>query len=158
MDELRISTETVCFIIARARAFHVKTAPTGMGDGTNPVDDNYQLVLEERPTDATEEELQRALEALNVEEMTHLLALMWLGRGDETIDEPGLTVPHPRMTERAFVLVPLLELEPELLHPVTGEPLAARLARGGLERVDRLHPPEAIARPGCTGGRTPDDE
>jgi 2-amino-4-hydroxy-6-hydroxymethyldihydropteridine diphosphokinase len=31
--------------------------------------------------------------------------------GDETIKEPDLTVPHPRMHERAFVLVPLLELE-----------------------------------------------
>ena len=30
--------------------------------------------------------------------------------GDRTIDEPGLSVPHPRMHERAFVLVPLLEL------------------------------------------------
>jgi 2-amino-4-hydroxy-6-hydroxymethyldihydropteridine diphosphokinase len=31
--------------------------------------------------------------------------------GDERIDEPGLTVPHPRMHERGFVLIPLLELE-----------------------------------------------
>ena len=34
-----------------------------------------------------------------------------LGYGREEIDEPGLQVPHPRMHERAFVLVPLLELE-----------------------------------------------
>lgn len=33
---------------------------------------------------------------------------------DETIDEEGLIVPHPRMTERAFVLVPLAEIAPEL--------------------------------------------
>jgi 2-amino-4-hydroxy-6-hydroxymethyldihydropteridine diphosphokinase len=31
--------------------------------------------------------------------------------GDRTIDEPGLVVPHPRMHERAFVLVPLAELD-----------------------------------------------
>src|SRR5262249_3614978 len=32
--------------------------------------------------------------------------------GDEHIDDPGLAVPHPRMRERAFVMVPLRELEP----------------------------------------------
>jgi 2-amino-4-hydroxy-6-hydroxymethyldihydropteridine diphosphokinase len=37
--------------------------------------------------------------------------------GDETIDEPGLTVPHPRLHERIFVLEPLNELDPELTLP-----------------------------------------
>jgi 2-amino-4-hydroxy-6-hydroxymethyldihydropteridine diphosphokinase len=35
--------------------------------------------------------------------------------GDETIDEPGLAVPHPRMHERRFVLEPLAELAPGLV-------------------------------------------
>jgi 2-amino-4-hydroxy-6-hydroxymethyldihydropteridine diphosphokinase len=34
--------------------------------------------------------------------------------GDEQIDEPGLTVPHPRLHERAFVLEPLAEIDPDL--------------------------------------------
>lgn len=37
--------------------------------------------------------------------------------GNTIIDEPDLAVPHPRMTERAFVLAPLLEIEPELALP-----------------------------------------
>lgn len=44
--------------------------------------------------------------------------------GDRRIDRPGLTVPHPRMNERAFVLVPLLELEPALREPGTGRAYA----------------------------------
>jgi 2-amino-4-hydroxy-6-hydroxymethyldihydropteridine diphosphokinase len=40
--------------------------------------------------------------------------------GDETIDEPGLTVPHPRLHERRFALEPLLDLDPELAIPGRG--------------------------------------
>jgi 2-amino-4-hydroxy-6-hydroxymethyldihydropteridine diphosphokinase len=44
--------------------------------------------------------------------------------GDQVIDRPGLTVPHPRMLERAFVRLPLAQVaEPGLRHPVTGERL-----------------------------------
>ena len=37
--------------------------------------------------------------------------------GHETVDEPGLTVPHPRLTERSFTLEPLVELDPGLTLP-----------------------------------------
>jgi 2-amino-4-hydroxy-6-hydroxymethyldihydropteridine diphosphokinase len=37
--------------------------------------------------------------------------------GTETVEEPGLTVPHPRLAERQFVLEPLHELEPDLTLP-----------------------------------------
>lgn len=37
--------------------------------------------------------------------------------GDEVIDVPGLTIPHPRMLERAFVLVPLADVAPNWQHP-----------------------------------------
>jgi 2-amino-4-hydroxy-6-hydroxymethyldihydropteridine diphosphokinase len=40
--------------------------------------------------------------------------------GDAEVDEPGLTVPHPRLHERAFVLEPLAELVPELVVPGRG--------------------------------------
>jgi 2-amino-4-hydroxy-6-hydroxymethyldihydropteridine diphosphokinase len=46
-------------------------------------------------------------------------------------DDPDLTLPHPRLAERAFVLVPLLELSPDLTDPRTGEPYAAALTRVG---------------------------
>ena len=40
--------------------------------------------------------------------------------GGETIEEPGLTVPHPRLHERRFALEPLLDLDPELAIPGRG--------------------------------------
>ena len=50
-------------------------------------------------------------------------------------DDPELTLPHPRIAERAFVLVPLLELSPGLADPRTGEPYAAALERIGRSGV-----------------------
>ena len=47
--------------------------------------------------------------------------------GDEVVDEPGLTVPHPRLHERLFALEPLFELDPGLVVPGRG-PLAAIIA------------------------------
>ena len=40
--------------------------------------------------------------------------------GAETIDEPGLRVPHPRLHERGFALEPLAELDPDLVIPGCG--------------------------------------
>ena len=40
--------------------------------------------------------------------------------GDEALDEPGLTIPHPRLHERAFALEPLAELDPDLVVPGHG--------------------------------------
>jgi 2-amino-4-hydroxy-6-hydroxymethyldihydropteridine diphosphokinase len=50
--------------------------------------------------------------------------------GDETVDEPGLTVPHPRLHERRFALEPLAELDPTVEIPGRGS-VSALLA--GLE-------------------------
>ena len=50
--------------------------------------------------------------------------------GDESLDEPGLTVPHPRLHERAFALDPLAELDPGLVVPGLGplETLRSKLS------------------------------
>ena len=41
--------------------------------------------------------------------------------GDLIMETPILVIPHPRLTERAFVLVPLVDIAPRLKHPVSGK-------------------------------------
>ncbi|BAF58387.1 MAG: 2-amino-4-hydroxy-6-hydroxymethyldihydropteridine diphosphokinase [Pelotomaculum sp.] len=67
-----------------------------------------------------------------------LIDLDLLVYGDEEIDTPALTVPHPRMGERAFVMVPLAELVPDLTVPGRGR--AAELAEklAGEQKICRF--------------------
>lgn len=48
--------------------------------------------------------------------------------GECLVDTPQLRVPHPKLQERRFVLEPLVEIAPDLKHPVTGESMRALLA------------------------------
>jgi len=57
--------------------------------------------------------------------------------GDRVIAEPGLVVPHPRMHERAFVLAPLAEIDPDAIVPGKG-PVAAQLASCANQKVEKL--------------------
>jgi 2-amino-4-hydroxy-6-hydroxymethyldihydropteridine diphosphokinase len=57
--------------------------------------------------------------------------------GDRVLDEQGLSIPHPRMHERAFVLVPLAEIAPEVVIPGRGRvtDLLAAVATDGVSLV-----------------------
>jgi 2-amino-4-hydroxy-6-hydroxymethyldihydropteridine diphosphokinase len=62
--------------------------------------------------------------------------------GDETVDTPELQVPHPRMTERRFVLEPLAEIAPGLQHPswsgTVSDLLARRQDRSEVRRLGEI--------------------
>jgi 2-amino-4-hydroxy-6-hydroxymethyldihydropteridine diphosphokinase len=66
--------------------------------------------------------------------------------GDEAIDSAELKIPHPRMAERRFVLVPLAEIAPEAMHPVAKKSVRELLA----ETTDRSE----VRR--IAGGKRPD--
>jgi 2-amino-4-hydroxy-6-hydroxymethyldihydropteridine diphosphokinase len=68
--------------------------------------------------------------------------------GDAAIDEPGLTVPHPRMHERGFVLAPLLELDADPPLPGGRRAASLRLAPGALAGVRPFAPPLPVRRGG----------
>ena len=55
---------------------------------------------------------------------------------DVSIDKPELTLPHPRLFERAFVLVPLAEIAPDRV--IAGRSVAAALAELSTDGIERL--------------------
>ena len=82
MPELTISLNQVCFVIVKLRQFEVKDVATVADPGSNASDDGMADVLEDRPGDATQQELRRFISALDIDRQADLVALAWLGRGD----------------------------------------------------------------------------
>ena len=62
--------------------------------------------------------------------------------GDLVIEEDDLRLPHPELAQRAFVLVPLVELDPQVTHPASGLSVVQMLSRlehkSPVKRISRL--------------------
>ncbi|MCK4846554.1 MAG: 2-amino-4-hydroxy-6-hydroxymethyldihydropteridine diphosphokinase [Deltaproteobacteria bacterium] len=128
---------------------YYKTKPWG-GDSIEAQADFINGVIEIE-TELTAEELLKALKAIEVD-MGRVKAAHWGPRvidldiifyGNEIIDEDDLKVPHPYMHERGFVLVPLMDIAPEMIHPKNGKSVRELLdklvslegTQEGIERV-----------------------
>ena len=105
----------------RASSFH-ETDPVGVIDQPKFVNAVAEVSTQLAPRDLLESLLaiERELGRDRSREQRwgpRTLDLDLLLYGGEMIDEPGLTVPHPRLAERRFVLEPLHELVPHLVLP-----------------------------------------
>ncbi len=63
------------------------------------------------------------------------------------IDTPQLIIPHPRMMQRAFVLVPFAEIAPDIIHPVSHETIRELLSHlGYIEGVQRFNDDKSLIK------------
>jgi 2-amino-4-hydroxy-6-hydroxymethyldihydropteridine diphosphokinase len=61
---------------------------------------------------------------------------------DLVFDSPELIIPHPRLHERAFVLIPLADLAPDLYHPRLGKTVKELLSESDLSGIEPYSQPE----------------
>jgi 2-amino-4-hydroxy-6-hydroxymethyldihydropteridine diphosphokinase len=100
-----------------------RTAPVGYVDQPDFINAVAQLETSLTPRGlleallAIEHQHGRVREFTNAPRTLDLDVLLY---GDEAVTEPGLTIPHPRMHERAFVMVPLAEIAPDAFVPGRG--------------------------------------
>lgn len=111
--DLNISPDKVCFIIVKAREFDAKDVLTDVGESSNATDDGMREVLEDTPDDPVRMELTTVISGLNEDEQIDLVALAWLGRGDDSVENfaalrAEATRAHNKRTARYLLGMPLL--------------------------------------------------
>lgn len=109
--------------IVSLSAFYV-TAPWGFASDNSFLNAVVCVETSLRPlevlkeTQAIERELGRTSKSLGGVYSDRLIDIDLLLYGDTIMDEEGLILPHPLMTERRFVMEPLAEIAPDVMHPL----------------------------------------
>lgn len=110
------------FADVRVSSYH-ETAPVGYLDQPSFLNAALVATVDESPEALLawmlelERQRGRTREVANGPRTLDLDLILY---GDVVVSKPGLTVPHPRFRDRAFVLEPLAEIAPSLVDPVTG--------------------------------------
>ena len=123
-----------------------ESEPFGVGDEQQPMYLNMAVSIETKldPEQLLSEliEIERVNGRVRMQKNeSRTLDLDVLMFGEAILDTPDLTVPHLRMHERAFVMLPLAEIAPHLAHPVlrrTMSEIAAGLSCQGVRRSGSL--------------------
>jgi 2-amino-4-hydroxy-6-hydroxymethyldihydropteridine diphosphokinase len=129
--------------LLRAMSSLYRTAPVGLRNQADFI--NAVVAVDTRLSPPELLEALFVLEAKfgrerSVRNAPRTLDLDLLLHGDTVLDEPALTLPHPRMHERAFVLAPLAEIAPDLVIPGRG-PVRELLAACAGQRIQALTRP-----------------
>ena len=120
MQQARANIELICGRIIRVSALY-ETAPWGKTDQADFI--NQVLLIETllRPKDLLQSifEIEKALgRKRSIRNAPRTIDIDILFYDDEIIESAGLTIPHPRISERRFVLEPLNEIAADYMHPV----------------------------------------
>jgi 2-amino-4-hydroxy-6-hydroxymethyldihydropteridine diphosphokinase len=109
-----------------------ETSPVGIPDQPRFLNAVIELSTSMVPVDLLKEmeKIERELGRMEITRWgPRTIDLDILLCDDDVIVSDELTIPHPRMTERKFVLVPLAELDPAVVHPVEHKTVETILAR-----------------------------
>lgn len=125
MPTLSLPTDFLGSLILRIRGVEAQAGEVDVDAGSNPIDDNMVDAVQASEGDLSERELRQQIRSLNDRQQAELVALLWIGRGEEAAEEWESVVEMARERRDVATADYLL-----------GEPLLAEYLSEGLERLE----------------------
>jgi hypothetical protein len=124
---MALPVDKLAYIIEKAREFDVQTEEDDPDSGSNPSDDLEVAILQATNDNPAEDELTATLASLNDDQLTELLALLWVGRGDYDRESWQEAVGQARDAKNKRIVRYLVGT------PMLGDLIAEGLAELGVE-------------------------
>ncbi|SFR47145.1 Protein of unknown function [Marinobacter daqiaonensis] len=119
---LQVNPDTVCRLIELAQSFHVREPASIPEEGSNAADDWTQQMLADHADNTSYDEFKSIIKDLDADHQQEVVALLWLGRGDYTLEEWDSVVKQAKE-----------QWSPETAEYLIDHPLLADELREGLE-------------------------